>query len=159
MNSISIAKNILSPFSATILATALLLSGISAHACPDLNGKFRCGIGIPGATMDIDVSSASQGGATVYNVLGYTIIANGAEQKPDFDIVLRGNTFQNVIYTGTCAGKALVFQAKGRNATKGYDGVASGTVQFTNRGQLSIQVQARWNGRSIKSAAICTPRK
>lgn len=136
---------------------SILLASLPASAsCPDLNGKFACSYGPIVLPVEIQAKPQSKGGF-LYQVNGKSVLINSQEQVMNELSANKGINFKNISYIGSCGSGVMSLRVKGSNGEGSLEGNADALLRFTNRGQLSIHVNASWDQMKRKFAILCTP--
>ena len=140
------------------LALSLFLASPAFASCPNIAGKYSCTIGLPFA-INLDISASPQKEGILYSANGNSILVDGKEHAVNQVSPRSGTTFVGITYSGTCQNGALQLQAVGKNLEKNVEGNAQANIFFSPRGQLAVQIAARWGATSRKMSVLCTPQR
>ncbi len=104
--------------------TIILLSSVSAFACPNLSGKFECKE--ENETYTIEIAQTEANGITTYHIEGLNLVADGMKHS----IPNEPDQLSDRVYFATCTDAALYFWLTGYETED--DKIVATLIQETN---------------------------
>ncbi len=138
----------------TIIALVTMVSGLSAMACPQLAGNYRCSVGI--FAINVPVSQSSDRGVTTYVLDGAPIVADGKRHQAETLPQLMARYVEDVTYVATCSGSNLNFEGDGKTIRDGNTATVRGTLTKQSENKLAIAMNVQSSNGTKNFNATCT---